>query len=476
MMPLKLFRNNIEIFSAFSLTTLYWLYLFLTSTPILSTDATVFDSLGRLLYHDGWIRYLEEGPSREPLYPFIVSLSMRIADAYSISYLQIQKLFQITFLFLTQLLTLRLLKSLNIKEKITALTILYIGISPSMVNATFSLFSEITAFPLILGIFYTLIKSWRSIIRGDSTIKILFIGLCTGILFILMICTKAIFEYVLPFILFAYVILIVRAIILKDKKLAINSLAYILIVALSTSLFCHFYRSMNLKYNGYYTFTTRGAWMLYGTAERRQVKVNPRMVLAALAMVPGDGVCYALFGEEECAPWHNDIITTLGVKKWIEIDLPEVQRQSKLIELAVEKILENPFQYSFFHLVESGRMVFWESTRIGYVRYPGWLHRLFFDYTIFKNLIRLFIGILTIVSFFYVFAYAWQNKKLLFTVEHHNAIKAQHCFFLFLFIIVFVQLHAFFCIVTRYSFPVIPLYILSISIFLDRLSAPKSSK
>jgi len=474
--PSRSNNPNTKILFAFTLSIVYWIYLFFTTRPDIIFDSVSYEYLGRMITQDGWIEYFENGPTREPLYPFLISIAMRIADIFSVSYLYIQKFIQIIILLVTQILTLKLLKKLEINNKIIALTILYIGISPALVNSAFSLFSEIATYPLILGIIYITVKAWRSILQENSTLKLAFLGLALGILFIFITSTKAIFEFLFPILLLPYLFFIIRSFTQKNKKLAINSIVYMMVAFLSFGSFLHFFKSMNQKYNGNYAFTNRGAWTLWGAVEKRTLKMTPKKVLAAIAMVPGDGVCNAIFGRKECHYWTFHKTMALGVKKSGEVassGIPPHQFDSKLIELSKQEILKNPLQYGFFHLIEGGRMFFWESTQIGFVTYPAWLYQLF-TFTLFKNALRLIIGCMTIASFFYLFLFILQNKNVLFDAKNPHSEKLQICLFSFLIIFAFIQLYSFFGVLTRYSFPIVPLYILSISVLLQKIATIRS--
>ncbi|OGX37797.1 MAG: hypothetical protein A3C36_03505 [Omnitrophica WOR_2 bacterium RIFCSPHIGHO2_02_FULL_52_10] len=470
----EIFSNS--VFWAFALSMIYWAYLFFTAVPSIVHDAIGYEDLGRVLSREGWLKYFQTGPNREPLYPLLISISMSIADIFSISYIPIQKLLQICLLFGTQILSLGLLKKLGIKDALAAWVVLYIGLSPAMVNSALSLFSEITAYPLILGIMYALVKAWRSILRADSALKMALLALGTGLLFMLIISVKAIFEYLFLIILLPFLMLIFYSFRQKNRQLAMSAITYTVITFCSVALFLHAFKAMNQKHNGIYAFTNRGAWMLYGTVERRLVQMTPRKIFAALAMVPGDGVCNALFGKEECYHWTFDQTMNLGVEKLGELDalgVPPGRIDAKLIELSKNRILDNPLQYGFLHLVEGGRMFFWESTQVGFVTYPAWLSQLFL-FAPFKNGLRLITGSLTAAAFFYLFVFICRNKKLLLSTDHGDSEKVQLCFFLFLTIFIFIQLYSFFCILTRYSFPIAPLYILGISFLLQRMAAGRA--
>jgi len=472
MKTFKSTESNTTILGAFALSILYWVYLFFTSSPIVVFDAGIYEQIGRTIYQDGWSKFFDMGPNREPLYPFLISISMRIADAISVPYLEIQKIFQIMILLSTQILAFQLLKLLNISKKIIPFILLYIGFSPALVNSSFSLFSEIMTYPFTLGIIYTATIAWRSLLKKESFLKTIYLSFLLCILFISIISSKAIFEYLFPIVLLPFFLITIHALIKKNGKIALHSILFICLTFSLSTYTLHSYKLMNKKHNGKYTITNRGAWMLYGTVDRRTVEMTPRKVLAAISMIPGDGVCNAIFGREECYHWTFEQTSNLGVKKMAALEsagIPPGQIDSKIIELSLKKILENPFQYGFFHLVEGGRMFFWESSQIGFVTYPAWLTQLFAS-LLFKNGIRLIIGCLTIMSFLYIFIFLYKNKNLLLNVEHKNSKKVQISFFLFLTMFTFIQLYSFFCVLTRYSFPIVPLYILSISVLLQRIT------
>ena len=198
---------------SFILCLAYWAYLFMTTTPLIVHDAISYDDLGRTIHRDGGITFFKGGPQREPLYPLLVSIAMSLADTFSMPYLQIQKLLQIVILLVTQIASLHLLRKLGVKESLIALAMLYIGFSPALVNSALSLFSEIVAYPFILGILFLIIKGWRSSLRDEPVGKIMVTGICLGLLFMAMISAKAIFEFVLPVALLPFLFLTVYSLV-----------------------------------------------------------------------------------------------------------------------------------------------------------------------------------------------------------------------------------------------------------------------
>ena len=61
-------------------------------------------------------RIFKTGPNREPVYPLLVSISMKMADLFVVSYQKILAAFQILILFLTQILSLKILKRLRVSK------------------------------------------------------------------------------------------------------------------------------------------------------------------------------------------------------------------------------------------------------------------------------------------------------------------------------------------------------------------------
>ena len=81
--PIPSFKNSLPLF-AFCVSMIYWIYLWFSSDMIIRYDSLGYEKLGVVLYHNNWIEYLTSGPNREPLYPWLISISMHLADLLSI--------------------------------------------------------------------------------------------------------------------------------------------------------------------------------------------------------------------------------------------------------------------------------------------------------------------------------------------------------------------------------------------------------
>ena len=80
------------VLGVFLICLAYWGYLIFSSSMQISWDAIGYEKLGLIIYEKGWKEFFITGPHREPLYPFVISLSMGIADYFSVSYQLIQKI------------------------------------------------------------------------------------------------------------------------------------------------------------------------------------------------------------------------------------------------------------------------------------------------------------------------------------------------------------------------------------------------
>jgi len=63
----------------------YWTYLIFNAHMVIKFDAIGYEKLGRLIFTEGWDAYFQTGPHREPLYPWLISLSMHISSWIDVS-------------------------------------------------------------------------------------------------------------------------------------------------------------------------------------------------------------------------------------------------------------------------------------------------------------------------------------------------------------------------------------------------------
>jgi len=116
--------------------------------------------------------------------------------------------------------------------------------------------------------------------------------------------------------------------------------------------------------------------------------------------------------------------------------------------------------------------MFWESTQIGFVDYPDWLHKVFVT-TWFKNMLRLFTSIITICSFLYMIFSTYRKRLSLFDFSE-AAIEVQNCFFILLITFGFISIYSLCYVLTRYALPIAPLYLLAIGYWITNMSYNKN--
>jgi hypothetical protein len=446
------FKN--PVLYAFILCFFYWAYLFFTTRMNIEYDAIGYEHLGSLLHKEHWSAYFK-GLNREPLYPLLISFSMRLGELLSVHYQWVQRAVQTLILFLTQVLMLGILRKLKVRESVTALTILYAGVSPALVNSALSLYSEIATYPVVLLIILASYRAWQALFRPARGPKI-WLGGALGLVFVAMTLLKGIFEVIAPVYFVFYFFLIISCVFLKkEKHLLRDAFIFLLtcLIVFYSGIF--FYKSINKKYNGHFAVTTRGAWALYGNTARRMEKLDFKRLATALAYVPGEGVCDALFGEEPCRFWSFETSDDFGLRQREDLtkqNLPPEKIDKALIGLSVKKAMQNPLQYCLLMGLEGMKLVFWESTKIGFVAYPPLLMKLFY-FTPFKDGLRLSVALLTLGALFYATRHA----------QRDDGYPGMLVMFILILIVPYIITHAFFFVLTRYVLPIAPLYLILIA-------------
>jgi len=420
---------------------------------VIDCDAIGYESLGKMLAEKGWSEYFLTGPNREPFYPLLVSVSMRIGAFFSFSYQPIQVLLQLSILFIAQLMTLRILRLLNINDWISAFTILYLGFSPAILNSALSLFSEISTYPLILAIILLSYRSWISF--SGRKRKIALLAIASGLAFFITTLNKAIFEIITP----AFTIMFfLSTLLVRSRRFVLNALMYAVVLLCVFYALITGYKFTNKAFNNNFALTNRGDFLTYGTVARRVEPLTAGRFLAALAYIPGEGVCRDIFGEEKCFFWSfkkSDELGKAKVKALRESGLRAEEVNKEIIRSAFKKILDNPAQYVLLWFMEGLKMFFWESTQIGFVSYPAVLTKLF-GWVPLKDGLRLLMSVLTFVTLAYLAVFLFRERRNLFKPQKNSHILL---FLSVLFIILFNAAYAVFLILPRYVLSVVPLYL-----------------
>ncbi len=437
------------IWLSIALSWIWWIYLGTHVHMVLAQDALVYETLGRNIADQGFFpNFFVQGPNREPIYPLMVAFAMKMAFWYRIPFENIMITFGIVILGLNQLCLLRLLQILKIRTSIIALSLLYLGFSPSINNAALSLYSEISAITFILPLLLITYYVYENV-RNDAKIPSMISALGIGVAVNYLTLVKAPFEIITPVFLSALYVLLWRAYPTKVRLISICA-------AISFSIFIgfiHHYKSLNQYYNGQYALTNRASWALYGNTARRMEPLNGTRLLGAMAYVPGDGVCKRFIDADTCDFWSFRMSDEIGMTK-----ISALQKFNKdadatnqaLVRDAAHMALSNPLQYAFLTCLEGTKMFFWESTQIGFVNYPTWLNHIY-NNEMFKDALRLVVALVTIFAVGFVWVLSFRK-----TTEPVVRLMG-------LLIFLWIGTYAFFFIVTRYALPIASLFIIAIA-------------
>lgn len=456
---------------AFFLSFVYWFYLVLTSHMEISCDAVGYEYLGKMLTQKGWIEFFRTGPQREPFYPALIAFSIGVEKISGVSYQLTQIVIQLLILLLTQILAMRILWILKINDLLSALTILYLGISPAIVNSALSLFSEIIVYPFILAIVLLMYQSWISF--SGPKIRIIVLAIASGLTLVLMTLSRGIFEFIAPVFISLFFLSTLAT---RNRKFILNATAYFVIVLTVFYVLITGYKLTNKVLNGRFMVTGRGAHMLYGSVARRAEPLTRERFFTALAYIPGEGVCEAIFGKEKCFFWSPGKLDEFAYTKAGELQASGLRPEEidkDTFRTAFKIILQKPGQFVLLWFEEGLKMFFWESTQIGFVSYSAGLTKLF-CWSPIKNGLRLFMSILTFAAFIYLISFLLRERKNLF-VPHEN-IKIL-LFLSFLLVFLFSSAQALFIIAGRYALPAVPLYLVVIAYTLQKICfrAPNSA-
>lgn len=466
-------KQRLILLTVFGACFIYWTYLILHAEMLIRFDAIGYQQLGSLIHDKGWIEFFKTGPHREPLYPFLIAVSMGIAERLDVAFDIVQKTLQVGLLFISQLLLLNLLRKLNVRLVLQVFTILYMGFSPALVNTAFSLFSEISSLPFVLLIIHACFRSIQLLLDNKAK-GVAIAAILTGLIFLGASFSKGVFLYLFHGWSIFLVIGCVYTFYKGDNVTAKRILLYLMIACGVFNVSVTAFKSANYYYNGQFAFTDRFSDLLFGNALKRSQPLTQRIVAAHLASIPGDGVCRRFFTEQECKYSSFAAADDFrgGPLSNLVRDVPKEERNAKIISLAVHEVKQHPFQYMLFMVIESLRMFFWESTQIGFVAYPLLLQHIF-DNPIFKDGLRLIISLVTAFAFIYTLVMVVKQPLNKIIKEHHKDLLLAAIFIIFL--LCYIGLFSLFSVVTRYALPVAPLFLLCIALCLERMFVIKKS-
>ncbi|MBF0569256.1 MAG: hypothetical protein HQL18_00570 [Candidatus Omnitrophica bacterium] len=362
---------------AFILCLAYWTYLFFATQIVIVWDADHYISIAKIILNQGWETFFKTGPQREPGYPWLISVSLSLEKTTHLRFEDIQKILQLFMLFLCQAGVMGILRSIKIREIVIALTILYMGISPALLNASLSLFSEIATLPAIVAVILITSRYFAKILsnRPPGFLQSTAFGLLLGLAFFALTAVKGTFELIGPLFLICLLsptIFIWRKL---NKRSALQAALFLIIAGFSLTSLTVAYKWKNFSSNGEYSFTNRGSYHFYGAAlDRIQQKTSQEWQLAlALADIQG-AEAFPSFTSAKSK--STDALLLPGLERIRQLQnngLSKTAVAQQLYKEGAQRLLKDPGQYFVLTFLMSLRALFWETFHMGFVAYPGWL-------------------------------------------------------------------------------------------------------
>ena len=445
----------------FVLSLIYLLYLSLICQTLFIYDSIGYERLGERMLHHGLITYIQNGPEREPLYILVIAAAMRLAEVFSLDARWALKLLQIALLAATQILAFFILKGLRVNGWCRSLAVLYIGISPALVNSALWVYSEIAALPLVLAAVLASAKAWADIHGHAGRARLAVNGTAAGTALALCMFVKGIFEMIAPLLMLPFVLLAMRALRKDLPRTAGRAMLVVMCCAAAFYIPVTAYKYANLKLNGHFTFTDRGAWALYGNTARRVEPLTVPRLKAALAYIPSPHLCYVVMDQGNCDFWSYKPSDNYGRTKLQELynnGTPKDRIDPELMRLSVGKAMEHPLQYAFLAFLETLKMLFWETSKAGQVMYPDWVDHVYHQPWFDPALVTV-TALLSLWGLVYLTRTCWRNRDQLHLPA--GSYSSALALFLLLMLLAYAFAHSFFFVLQRYSLPAAPLWVIA---------------
>jgi len=462
--------------AAFVISFLYWIYIGFVSQIIIAHDAIGYEKGGKIFFEEGARGYLKGGPQREFFYTFLIAASMHIAEYFSVSYHTIIKIIQISFLFFTQVLALNILKKLKIKPFLCALAVGYIGLSPGLINSALSLYSEIATYPFVLLTVILGAKAWLNIFADTKNVAIT--SMMLGLSLIWLTLVKGVFLLLSGIFLLPFFVLMIRAYMKNQKKIAKRSLVFLLIFLISFCAPFFMYKFANKKYNGNFAYSDRGPRILYGSTLQRLKVEDLHDVAVLISNVPGPRICSQFFNDADCNYWDFSGADMMAINKIADLSGKENssfdQVNRSLLWLTIREIVSHPFKYTLTTLIHGLHLFFFESPKLGFVGYPDWMDNLFWN-PVFENSLCFSAAILALAGFIFLMRRNWRNRAGIFDVKNKPDDQSVYLFFIFVVLFAFISVSSLFWFLSRYALPIAALHIINITFLFHHFLGKKGS-
>lgn len=419
---------NIIIFILL-LNLIFLSFLALRSQLIIFHDSIGYQNIAEMFAQGRFKEFFLTGPNREPLYSLLMACSIRLAHWQNMDYQAVQVLLQILILILSQYLTFKLLKKMNISDGACALTLAYMGFSPALTNSGLILFSEIITYPLVLWLVLVLSRAWKQLPTASITQNIRN-GSSVALPAVLITLSKGAFELIVPIVLIPFLWKAFLAYRQRQTKMTVNVLVVIATIFCGLQLPIMAYKTANRHCNGVYALTDRAPEALYGNTARRMVPLSIERFRTALAYMTGPDICFKIYGER-CLPWGFLASDVLGAKKKASLRDKGLTRQEInviCIQESIPYILNNPAQYFLMSLIEGSKTLFWEAPEISYVVYSDAVDKTY-NAVWLRYPLRFMMALLCVCAIFWSGRSLWMNKEKLFTFNKDANAQLEHQFF-----------------------------------------------
>ena len=438
----------IKIFP-FMLLMVYWGYLVITTQPVLIYDAIGYDHLGRVLLSNDWGTYFRE-LNREPFFPFLISLAMRLEQGTGIGYTYILKGFLLIELALAMAGTYRLARLLGARRLGAGMAAFYLGVSPAIVNSTLWLWSEAAVYPFIVWGVIWLIYAWREMFSDRNIHDLVWYAALASVCFIFAAMVKASLAVVFICLLLPYYACVLYGLWRQNWRQVYRALLVSLICALAMGAYVENYKFLNWRGNGNYAITNRADLALLGNTVRRldpqALQLIPQAVLAA----PRLGLCEKRYGAS-CGYWSyvtSDKVNEQYGQQLMAQGLTDQERREMFFKTSFQLMRAHPFQEVFFSAIEGMKMFFWEN-KLYFVKYPEVLARLFSNMSVIYTLCFLLAGLSLAALICTAYRACWYQRM--------PDVFALLC------VGVFIGSYALFFVDIRYSFPLAPVFMAMIA-------------
>jgi hypothetical protein len=432
----------------FVLLTFYWAYLVAATQPLVVYDAIGYQEFGRLLMEKGWPAYFQ-GLYREPLFPFMISLAMRLEQASGIGYTYILKVFLLIELAVAMAGTYRLARLLGARRIWAGVAAFYLGISPAIVNSTLWLWSEGAIYPFVVWGVIWLVHTWGEMRKGSGILRLSGYAAWTAVLFILAAMVKAPVATVFVALLIPWYWAVLYGLWHNDKHMAGRALLVSLICLLMMGAYVENYKYLNWRGNGNYAITNRADLALFGNTVRRLDPQALKLIPEAILCAPRLG--YERYAGRSCGYWTYALSDNINVQYAQELSakgFTDQERQAFFFSTAFRLMREHPFQELFFSLIEGSKMFFWEN-RLWFVKYPEGLARIYKHQAVFQGL----YVVMALLSF----------AGLLCTLYRALHYRRMAEIFAAFFVVFFIGSYVLFFVDIRYAFPLAPVFMAMIA-------------